>query len=90
MLQGGVVRVCGSGVLQQVLDKEHVAWDTLHWLDEQVIQSQLPVIIPCPLLFGEGQGEERGKEGKRDGGKHEMLREGEGEKERTWRSGGED
>ena len=64
MLQGGVVRVWGSSVFQKVLDEEHIAWNSLDWLNEKVIQGQLSLIVPCPLLFREGwkKGEERVEE----------------------------
>lgn len=34
LLQGGVVGVCGGGVLKQVLDEEHVARNSLDGLDK--------------------------------------------------------
>ncbi len=56
LLKGGMVRVSGRGVFQQVFDEEHVTWDALHRLDQEVVQGQLALVVPRALLLG-GQGD---------------------------------
>ena len=37
-----MVWVRGGGVFEEVFGEEEVARDPLHWLDQQVVQGQLP------------------------------------------------
>ena len=50
LLQGGVVRVGGASVLEEVLHEEYVTRDALDWLDQQVVQTQLPLAVSSTLL----------------------------------------
>lgn len=55
LLQGGVVGVRGRRVLEEVAKEEHVAWDSLDWLDQEVVEGEPARVVPRPLLHKVGE-----------------------------------
>ena len=52
LLEGGVVRMGDSRVLEEVLDEEDIARDALDGLDQEVIKSQTTLAVFGSLLSG--------------------------------------
>lgn len=50
LLEGGVVRVGHGRVLEEVLDEEDVARDSLDGLDQEVVESQATLAVLGSLL----------------------------------------
>lgn len=48
--QGGMVWMQGRRVLEEVAKEEHVAWDSLDRLDQEVVQGETALAVPRPLL----------------------------------------